>query len=120
MVSRPLESARMLASETQVCPHLIRCSLEAELGDPRIDEPEIGNVNEGIVEGGKNTGDTEHNFTYPWRISIRTMNLKRRSGLFHRLRKGCIIVEISHLQLPGDREKYSQSQRARPSSWEAS
>lgn len=48
------------AFDVQCPPHLLSTGKEAIRPQKREgDEPQIGNVDEGIVEGGENTGHTE-------------------------------------------------------------
>lgn len=61
--------------------------------------PEIGNVDEGIVEGGEDTGDTENKFTW-------------RGQSFVPLKS---IISLSYLRGPEDRGRRSPG-RLRPSS----
>lgn len=64
MVSRPLESPSILASELFLLwgnkVYDIR-AYDAAISY-WIDEPEIGDVDEGVVEGGKDTGDAKDEF----------------------------------------------------------
>jgi hypothetical protein len=64
MVSRPLESPRTLAYKTESPVNLVGLGLLLkEWTRARIDEPEIGDVDEGIIEGGKDSSDAKDIFT---------------------------------------------------------
>lgn len=60
MVSRPLESPKLATMNRIIC--ILQPQPEPQPGSlprSRVDEPQIGDVDEGIVEGGEDTGDTE-------------------------------------------------------------
>ena len=74
------------------------------------DLPEIGDMDEGIVERSENSGDTEDEFTCNDQILV------DNSHAFYSFRRSNKITCLRELE---GLEKYSRWRRALPSFWEA-
>ena len=105
MVSRPLESPRISAYKARwyfPTPKVQDAERAEKPSGNELNGPEIGDVDEGVVEGGEDAGYAEDIFTW-----------KRESIPSNNFQEPQVFTNLRELE---DQGRYFQSQGAQPSS----